>query len=138
MSKHKRKNKNTYKRKPKYKYKKVNKKCGSAYIHSSYNNTIVTITDELGNTLSWASGGIVGFKGSRRSSAYAAQRAAGKAGRKARILGWTNVNLYLKGIGKGRYTVMKGLRSSGIKVRSVTDITPLAHNGCRPPKKRRV
>ena len=111
---------------------------GMAYVHSSFNNTIITITNPSGETLAWSSGGDAGFKGSRRSTGYAAQQAAEKVGYAARELGVTSVDLFLKGIGKGRYTAAKGLRVSGIQIQSITDTTPLAHNGCRPPKKRRI
>ena len=111
---------------------------GMAYVHSSFNNTIITITNDSGDTLAWSSGGNAGFKGSRRATGYAAQQAAEKVGQNARELGVTSVDLFLKGIGKGRYTAAKGLRASGLEIHSITDTTPLAHNGCRPPKKRRI
>lgn len=117
---------------------KIRKVSGIAYIHSSFNNTIVTITDSLGNTVAWSSGGSVGFKGSRRSTAFAAQQAAESVGRQAVERGFSNVDLFLKGIGKGRYTAAKGLRAAGLEIKSITDNTPLAHNGCRPRKKRRI
>jgi len=117
---------------------KERKISGIAYIHSSFNNTIVTITDPLGNTIAWDSGGTAGFKGSRRSTAFAAQQAAERVGQKAVELGFTSVNPFLKGIGKGRYTAAKGLRAAGLDIQSIVDNTPLAHNGCRPRKKRRI
>ena len=118
--------------------KKTKKVSGIAYIHSSFNNTIITITDSSGNTVAWSSGGTVGFKGSRRSTAFAAQQAAEKVAQEVSLKGFKVVDLFLKGIGKGRYTAAKGLRTGGLEISSITDITPLAHNGCRPRKKRRI
>ena len=109
---------------------------GHAYCTS--NNTKITVTDSEGKTLVWASGGSVGFKGSKRSTSYAAQATAEIVGEKAYKVGIRNIQVRLKGIGKGRFSVAKGLRSAGLRIQSISDVTPLPHNGCRPPKKRRI
>jgi small subunit ribosomal protein S11 len=111
---------------------------GNAYVQASFNNTIVTITDPDGNALSWASSGSVGFKGSRKSTPYAAGLAAESAGRKAMDQGMRQVDVYIKGPGSGREAAIRSLQSVGLGVESIVDVTPIAHNGCRPPKKRRV
>ena len=109
-----------------------------AHIQASFNNTIITITDRQGNTLSWSSAGACGFKGSRKSTPFAAQVAADKAGHAASEYGVKNVDVLVKGPGPGRDSAVRGLYSAGFKVNSITDVTPIPHNGCRPPKKRRV
>ncbi|MGH8933142.1 MAG: 30S ribosomal protein S11 [Egibacteraceae bacterium] len=111
---------------------------GVAHIKSSFNNTIVTITDPQGNVLSWASSGNVGFKGSRKSTPYAAQMAAEKAARGAAEYGVRKVDVYVKGPGSGRETAIRSLQAHGLEVAAIKDVTPIPHNGCRPPKRRRV
>ena len=111
---------------------------GIAHIKSSFNNTIITITDLEGNVLSWASAGNVGFKGSRKSTPYAAQMAAEKAARGAMDHGVRKVDVQVKGPGSGRETAIRSLQSTGIEVTGIKDVTPVPHNGCRPPKRRRV
>ncbi len=120
--------------------KKVKKNIpiGEAYIQSSFNNTIVTITDPQGNVVSWASGGVVGFKGSRKSTPFAAQLAAENAAKKAMENGMRTVDVYIKGPGAGREAALRALQSTGLKIHLIRDITPIPHNGCRPPKRRRV
>jgi small subunit ribosomal protein S11 len=111
---------------------------GVAHIHASFNNTIITITDRQGNTLSWATSGGSGFRGSRKSTPFAAQVAAERAGEAAKEYGLKNVDVLVKGPGPGRESAVRALNSVGFKVTSITDVTPIPHNGCRPPKKRRV
>jgi small subunit ribosomal protein S11 len=111
---------------------------GVAHIKSSFNNTIITITDLEGNVLSWASAGNVGFKGSRKSTPFAAQMAAEKAARGAMEHGVRRVEVQVKGPGSGRETAIRSLQSTGIEVTGIKDVTPVPHNGCRPPKRRRV
>jgi small subunit ribosomal protein S11 len=111
---------------------------GVAHIKSSFNNTIVTITDLEGNVLSWASAGNVGFKGSRKSTPFAAQMAAEKAARGAMEHGVRKVDVQVKGPGSGREMAIRSLQSTGIEVTGIKDVTPVPHNGCRPPKRRRV
>jgi small subunit ribosomal protein S11 len=111
---------------------------GQAFIQASFNNTIVTITDQQGNAVSWSSAGSVGFKGSRKSTPYAAQLAAVASGKQALEMGMREIDVYVKGPGPGRESAIRSLQAAGLKVTSITDITPLPHNGCRPPKKRRV
>ena len=111
---------------------------GKAFIHATFNNTIVTMTDQQGNTICWASAGTAGFKGSRKSTPYAARMAAQNAARMAQDHGMQEVDVIVKGPGPGREAAIRSLQSSGIKVRSIADATPVPHNGCRPPKKRRV
>ena len=111
---------------------------GIAHIKSSFNNTIITITDLEGNVLSWASAGNVGFKGSRKSTPFAAQVAAEKAGRVAVECGVKNLEVRIKGPGPGRESAVRALNALGIKILSISDVTPMPHNGCRPPKKRRI
>lgn len=111
---------------------------GAAYIQASFNNLIVTITDTAGNVISWSSAGNCGFKGSRKSTPYAAQLAAEKAATKAKELGMQQVDVCVKGPGAGRESAIRGIHSAGIMVLSIKDTTPIPHNGCRPPKKRRV
>jgi len=109
-----------------------------ANIHATFNNTIVTITDRQGNTLSWATAGGCGFRGSRKSTPFAAQVAATKAGQAAKEFGIVNLDVNVKGPGPGRESAVRALNNAGFKVTSITDVTPIPHNGCRPPKKRRV
>jgi small subunit ribosomal protein S11 len=111
---------------------------GVAHIHASFNNTIVTITDRQGNALSWASTGSSGFKGSRKSTPFAAQIAAEQAGRAAQECGVKNIEVRIKGPGPGRESAVRALNAVGFKILSISDVTPVPHNGCRPPKRRRV
>ena len=111
---------------------------GQAHIQSSFNNTIVTLTDAKGNALSWASAGGLGFRGSRKSTPYAAQMAAETATKAALIHGLKTVEVYVKGPGSGREAAIRALSASGLQVVSIEDVTPVPHNGCRPPKRRRV
>ncbi|MGV6826399.1 MAG: 30S ribosomal protein S11 [bacterium] len=111
---------------------------GIAHIHASFNNTIVTITDRQGNALSWATSGGSGFRGSRKSTPFAAQVAADRAGQAAKEYGLKNLDVHVKGPGPGRDSAVRGLNNAGYKITSITDVTPIPHNGCRPPKKRRV
>ncbi len=111
---------------------------GSAYIQSSFNNTIVTITDPDGNTIAWGSAGTAGFKGSRKSTPYAAGLAAEGAARRAMEQGLRQVEVYVKGPGSGREAAIRSLQAAGLTISAITDVTPIPHNGCRPPKKRRV
>jgi len=111
---------------------------GQVHIQSTFNNTIVTVTDPQGNTVGWTSTGSAGFKGSRKSTPYAAQMAATQAARLAQDAGMREADVFLKGPGPGRESAIRSLQAGGLRVRSITDITPIPHNGCRPPKKRRV
>jgi small subunit ribosomal protein S11 len=111
---------------------------GVAHIFASFNNTIVTITDRQGNTLSWATSGGSGFRGSRKSTPFAAQVAAEKAGIKAQEYGMKNLDVMVKGPGPGRESAVRALNNAGFKITNITDVTPIPHNGCRPPKRRRV
>ncbi|MEQ8717238.1 MAG: 30S ribosomal protein S11 [Acidimicrobiales bacterium] len=111
---------------------------GVAHIKSSFNNTIVSISDRQGNVLSWASAGNVGFKGSRKSTPYAAQMAAEQAGRRAMEHGVRKVDVEVRGPGSGRETAIRSLQNLGLEVTGIKDVTPVPHNGCRPPKRRRV
>lgn len=111
---------------------------GVAHIHASFNNTIVTITDRQGNTLSWATSGGSGFRGSRKSTPFAAQVAAEKAGETAKDYGLKNLDVEVKGPGPGRESAVRALNNIGYKITNIVDVTPIPHNGCRPPKKRRV
>ncbi len=111
---------------------------GQAHIRSTFNNTIITITDLQGNTVVWQSSGAVGFKGSRKSTPYAAQIAAEQAARKAQEHGLRKVDVFVKGPGSGRETAIRTLQANGLEIGRVTDVTPQPHNGCRPPKRRRV
>jgi small subunit ribosomal protein S11 len=126
--------------KPKAKSKKVKKniQSGIAHITASFNNTIVTITDMNGNVLSWKSSGSLGFRGSRKGTPFAAQQAASNAANMARDHGVRSVDVRVSGPGSGRESAVRALASSGIDVRSIRDVTPIPHNGCRPPKRRRV
>ena len=120
--------------------KKVKKNVteGIAHIHASFNNTIITITDRQGNALSWATSGGAGFKGSRKSTPFAAQVAAEAAGRAAQECGVKNLEVRIKGPGPGRESAVRALNALGMKFSSITDVTPVPHNGCRPPKRRRI
>jgi len=111
---------------------------GHAYIKSTFNNTIVTLTDPNGAVIAWASSGQVGFKGSRKSTPFAAQMAAEAAARRAQEHGMKKVDVFVKGPGSGRETAIRSLTAAGLEVGSIQDVTPQAHNGCRPPKRRRV
>ena len=111
---------------------------GQAHIHSSFNNTIVTITDSQGNTLSWASAGELGFKGSRKSTPFAAGNAAETAAKVAMEHGLKTVEVYVKGPGSGREAAIRSLQATGLEISMIKDVTPIPHNGCRPPKRRRV
>jgi len=111
---------------------------GQAHIHATFNNTIVTLTDQQGNAVSWASAGTAGFKGSRKSTPYAARVAGQQAAETAQQHGMMEVDVLVKGPGPGREAAIRAILSSGLKVRSITDVTPIPHNGCRPRKKRRV
>ena len=111
---------------------------GQAHIHSTFNNTIVTMTDTQGNVVNWASGGTVGFKGTRKSTPFAARQAAQRAARDAMDNGMLEVDIYVKGPGPGREAAIRSIQTGGLRVRSITDVTPVPHNGCRPPKKRRT
>ncbi|MDO4619600.1 MAG: 30S ribosomal protein S11 [Lachnospiraceae bacterium] len=111
---------------------------GQAHIQSSFNNTIVTLTDSQGNALSWASAGGLGFRGSRKSTPYAAQMAAETATKAALVHGLKTVNVFVKGPGSGREAAIRALSAAGLQVLSIEDCTPVPHNGCRPPKRRRV
>ena len=111
---------------------------GVAHIKSSFNNTIITITDQQGNAISWASAGNVGFKGSRKSTPFAAQMAAENAARKAQEHGLKKVDVFVKGPGSGRETAIRSLQATGLEVGQIQDVTPQPHNGCRPKKRRRV
>jgi small subunit ribosomal protein S11 len=111
---------------------------GIAHVHASFNNTIITITDRQGNALSWATAGGAGFRGSRKSTPFAAQVAAENAGRAAQDYGLKNLDVRVKGPGPGRESSVRALHALGYKITNITDVTPIPHNGCRPPKKRRV
>ena len=120
--------------------KKVKKNVaeGIAHVHASFNNTVVTITDRQGNALSWATSGGAGFKGSRKSTPFAAQVAAAQASKVAQECGVKNLEVRIKGPGPGRESAVRALNAAGFKITSISDVTPVPHNGCRPPKKRRI
>jgi small subunit ribosomal protein S11 len=126
------------KRVVKKKKEKKNVQTGVAHIQSTFNNTIVTITDLSGNVLAWSSSGSQGFKGSRKSTPFAAQTAAQDAARKAMEHGMRTVDVHVKGPGSGREAALRALQAAGLEVNVIRDVTPIPHNGCRPPKKRRV
>ncbi|MEC9279150.1 MAG: 30S ribosomal protein S11 [Chloroflexota bacterium] len=111
---------------------------GKAYIQSTFNNTIVTLTDPTGNAVAWGSSGTAGFRGSRKSTAFAAQRAGEDAAKKAMDQGMRQVDVYVRGPGAGREAAIRAIQSAGISVSTIRDVTPIPHNGCRPPKRRRV
>jgi small subunit ribosomal protein S11 len=112
---------------------------GIAHIHATFNNTIITITDPQGNTLAWASGGTAGFKGTRKGTPYAAQLAAEQAAKKAQqMYGMKEVEVWVKGPGSARETAIRAIQSAGLEIKGIRDVTPIPHNGCRPPKPRRM
>ena len=111
---------------------------GVAHVHASFNNTIITITDRQGNALSWATAGGSGFRGSRKSTPFAAQVAAERAGEIAKEMGMINLDVLVKGPGPGRDSAVRALNAVGFNITTITDVTPIPHNGCRPPKRRRV
>ena len=111
---------------------------GIAHVHASFNNTIITITDRQGNALCWATSGGSGFRGSRKSTPFAAQVAADRAGQVAKEYGMKNLDVNVKGPGPGRESAVRALNNAGFKITSISDVTPIPHNGCRPPKRRRV
>lgn len=111
---------------------------GRAYIHSSFNNTIITFTDQTGGAVAWGSAGKAGFKGSRKSTPYAAQVAAQATSKTAQEQGLREVDVFVEGPGPGRESAIRAIQQAGMRVRSITDVTPIPHNGCRPPKKRRI
>ena len=117
---------------------KKNVVAGHAHIKSTFNNTVISITDPTGAVIAWASAGTVGFKGSRKSTPYAAQMAAEAAGRRAMEHGMKRVDVFVKGPGSGRETAIRSLQAAGLEVGAISDVTPQPHNGCRPPKRRRV
>ena len=110
---------------------------GEVHIHTTFNNTVITITDTEGNTVSWASAGTMGIKGSKKSTPFAAGMAAEKAGKAATDAGMKTVDFVVKGVGSGRESAIRSLATVGLEVKTITDVTPIPHNGCRPPKKRR-
>jgi len=121
--------------------KKQNKKRvseGIAHIHASFNNTLINITDRQGNAIAQSSSGAQGFRGSRKSTPFAAQRAAEAVGDKAKMVGLESLEIQVRGPGSGRESAIRGLNSKGFKITKITDVTPIPHNGCRPPKRRRV
>ncbi|HEY7332324.1 MAG TPA: 30S ribosomal protein S11 [Candidatus Limnocylindria bacterium] len=120
------------------KREKKNVPVGHAHIQSTFNNTIVTITDTSGNVISWGSAGLVGFKGSRKSTPYAAAQTADGAARRAMEHGVRQIEVFVKGPGAGREQAIRSLQAAGLEVSAITDVTPIPHNGCRPPKRRRV
>jgi small subunit ribosomal protein S11 len=125
--------------KPKVKKKiKKNVQSGIAHIQSTFNNTIVTITDVSGNVIAWSSAGVRGFKGSRKSTPFAAQLAAEDAAKKAMEHGMRSISVFVKGPGAGRESALRALQQAGFKISLIRDVTPIPHNGCRPPKRRRV
>jgi small subunit ribosomal protein S11 len=111
---------------------------GHAYIQATFNNTIVTISDTEGNVVCWSSAGSLGFRGSRKGTPFAAQQASVTAAKKARDVGMRTIEVSVKGPGSGRDSAIRGLQSAGLEIRTIRDVTPMPHNGCRPPKKRRV
>ncbi len=117
---------------------KKNITSGVAHVHASFNNTMITITDAQGNAVSWASAGGMGFKGSRKSTPFAAQMAAEEAGKKALEHGMKTIDVEVRGPGSGRESALRALQACGFQVTSIRDVTPIPHNGCRPPKRRRV
>jgi len=122
----------------KKKREKKNIQDGVAHIQSTFNNTIITITDMSGNVIAWSSAGAKGFKGSRKSTPYAAQQAAEDAAKKAMVHGLKNLEVYVKGPGAGREAALRSLQSMGLNIKLIRDVTPIPHNGCRQPKRRRV
>lgn len=110
---------------------------GCAHIQASFNNTVITITDEAGNTIAWASAGTIGYKGSKKSTPFAAQMASESAAKKAYDAGMRKVDVFVKGLGSGRETAIRSLQVAGLEITSISDVTPIPHNGCRPPKRPR-
>lgn len=125
-------------RRPAQRRAKKNVPMGVVHIQATFNNTIVTITDQAGNAVSWASAGVKGFKGSRKSTPFAAQLVAEDAARKAMEHGMKSVGVFVKGPGAGRESALRAIANSGLKITHIRDVTPIPHNGCRPPKRRRV
>jgi len=123
--------------KPRKRKVKKNVPEGTAHIHTSFNNTIVTLCDKEGNTISWASAGTLGFKGSKKSTPFAAGMSAEAAGKAAYDMGMRKVDVFAKGLGSGRETAIRSLQTAGLEIASITDVTPVPHNGCRPPKRPR-
>ena len=123
--------------KPRKRKVKKNVPMGKAFIHSTFNNTIVTISDVDGNAISWASAGTLGFKGSKKSTPFAAGMAAEAAGKAAYDMGMRKVEVFVKGLGSGRETAIRSLQTAGLEISSINDVTPVPHNGCRPPKRPR-
>ena len=123
--------------KPRKRKVKKNVPEGKAFIHSTFNNTIVTLSDKEGNAISWASAGTLGFKGSKKSTPFAAGMAEEAAGKTAFDMGMRKVEVYVKGLGSGRETAIRSLQTAGLEILSITDVTPVPHNGCRPPKRPR-
>ena len=119
-------------------YVRKNVPQGQAHIHATFNNTIITMTDRQGNAITWGSGGTVGFKGSRKSTPYAARMAAEQTAKQAMDNGMREIEVFVKGPGPGREAAIRALQAAGLKVKSITDVTPIPHNGCRPPKRRRM
>ena len=111
---------------------------GQAHVFASFNNTIITVTDSQGNTVAWASAGTSGYKGSRKSTPFAARMAAQQAAKVAQEMGMQEIDIYINGPGPGREAAIRAIQGAGLKVRSIRDVTPVPHNGCRPPKRRRV
>ncbi len=116
---------------------KKNVPVGCAHIQASFNNTVITITDENGNTISWGSAGTIGYKGSKKSTPFAAQMASESAAKKAYDAGMRKVDVFVKGLGSGRETAIRALQVAGLEITSISDVTPIPHNGCRPPKRPR-
>ena len=123
--------------KPRKRKVKKNVPEGQAYIHSTFNNTIVTLSDKDGNVVSWASAGTLGFKGSKKSTPFAAGMSAEAAGKVAFDMGMRKVEVFVKGLGSGRETAIRSLQTAGLEITSISDVTPIPHNGCRPPKRPR-
>ena len=123
--------------KPRKRKVKKNVPEGKAFIHSTFNNTIVTISDKEGNAISWASAGTLGFKGSKKSTPFAAGMAAEAAGKVAYDMGMRKLSVFVKGLGPGRETAIRSLQTAGLEITSINDVTPIPHNGCRPPKRPR-
>lgn len=111
---------------------------GTVHVQSTFNNTLITVSDEQGNTIAWSSAGSMGFKGSRKSTPFAAQQAAADVSRRVQDMGMRTVGVYVKGPGSGREAALRALQASGLKVTMIKDVTPIPHNGCRAPKRRRV
>ncbi len=125
-------------KKPRGKKKDKVEANGIAHIKATFNNTIITLTDQYGNVISWASAGKLGFKGSRKSTPFAAQLSAESAAKEAKELGLQRVEVHIKGPGSGRESAVRSLQASGLEISAIKDVTPIPHNGCRPPKRRRV